>query len=89
MANRRRLRNLKAYLSQTERIDKYVDHANRAALVNQVVEALGTAASGSHDLLLHERRTNSLKTHGGIVTAAQCFRCQDALRTLASKKANQ
>ncbi|MGY4257594.1 hypothetical protein ACVI1L_004662 [Bradyrhizobium sp. USDA 4516] len=28
-----------------ERIDKYIDHANRAALVNQVVEAFGAAAS--------------------------------------------
>ncbi|MBB4258098.1 hypothetical protein GGD64_002110 [Bradyrhizobium sp. CIR3A] len=37
----RRLRNLKAHLGQTERSDKYVDHANRVALANQVIEAFG------------------------------------------------
>ncbi|MCC8970089.1 hypothetical protein [Bradyrhizobium brasilense] len=73
MANRRRLRNLKAYLSQTERIDKYVDHANRAVLVNQVVGAFGAAAFGSHDLLLHERRTNSLKDSRGNRNSSPVF----------------
>jgi len=37
--SRRRLHPLKAHLSQIERIDKYVDHANRVALVNEIIEA--------------------------------------------------
>jgi hypothetical protein len=32
---------LKAHLSQIERIDKHVDHANRVALVNEIIEAFG------------------------------------------------
>ncbi|MET4719974.1 hypothetical protein ABIF63_004080 [Bradyrhizobium japonicum] len=40
-AGGRRLRTLKAHLSQTERIDKYVDHANWVILVNEVIEAFG------------------------------------------------
>ena len=32
---------LKAHLSQIERIDKHVDHANRIALVNEIIEAFG------------------------------------------------
>ncbi len=35
----RRLRPLKAHLSQIERIDKHVDHANRVAFVNEIIEA--------------------------------------------------
>jgi heme-degrading monooxygenase HmoA len=31
----------KAHLSQIERIDKHVDHANRVALVNKIIEAFG------------------------------------------------
>jgi hypothetical protein len=38
-ACRRRLYPLKAHLSQIQRIDKYVDHANRVALVNEIIEA--------------------------------------------------
>jgi hypothetical protein len=37
----RRLRLLKAHLSQIERIDKYVDHANRVALANEIIKAFG------------------------------------------------
>jgi hypothetical protein len=37
----RRLHSLKAHLSQIERIDKHIDHANRVALVNEVIEAFG------------------------------------------------
>jgi hypothetical protein len=32
---------LKAHLSQMKRIDKHVDHANRVALVNEIIEAFG------------------------------------------------
>jgi hypothetical protein len=32
---------LKAHLSQIERIDKHVDHANRVVLVNEIIEAFG------------------------------------------------
>src|SRR4029077_13323972 len=32
---------LKAHLSQIKRIDKYVDHANAVALVNEIIEAFG------------------------------------------------
>jgi hypothetical protein len=39
--SRRRLRSLKAHLSQIERINKYVDHPNRVALVNEIIEAFG------------------------------------------------
>lgn len=37
----RRLHTLKADLSHTECIDKYFDHANWLALVNEVIEAFG------------------------------------------------
>src|SRR5205807_8459 len=37
-ASRRRLYPLKAHLSQIERIHKHVDHANRVALVNEIIE---------------------------------------------------
>jgi len=37
--SRRRLNPFKAHLSQIERIDKHVDHANRVPLVNEIVEA--------------------------------------------------
>ena len=30
-----------AHFSQIERIDKHVDHANRVALVNEIIEAFG------------------------------------------------
>src|SRR5580704_17360660 len=39
--SRRRLHPLKAHLSQIECIDKHVDHANRVALVNEIIEAFG------------------------------------------------
>jgi hypothetical protein len=39
--SRRRLHPLKAHLGQIERIDKHVDHANRVALVNEIIEAFG------------------------------------------------
>ena len=39
--SRRRLHPFKAHLSQIERIDKHVDHANRVALVNEIIEAFG------------------------------------------------
>jgi hypothetical protein len=32
---------LKAHLGEIERIDKHVDHANRVALVNEIIEAFG------------------------------------------------
>jgi hypothetical protein len=32
---------LKAHFSQIERFDKHVDHANRIALVNEIIEAFG------------------------------------------------
>ncbi|OIM89189.1 hypothetical protein BLN97_40800 [Bradyrhizobium elkanii] len=35
------LRSLKAHLGQIERIDKHVDHSNRVALVNEIIEAFG------------------------------------------------
>src|SRR6476469_247292 len=37
----RRLNPLKVHLSQIERIDKHVDHSNRVALVNEIIEAFG------------------------------------------------
>src|SRR4051794_33361353 len=37
----RRLNPLKSHLGQIERIDKHVDHANRVALINEIVEAFG------------------------------------------------
>ena len=37
----RRLNPLEAHLGQIERIDKHVDHANRVALVNEIIEAFG------------------------------------------------
>ena len=37
----RRLNPFKAHLGQIERIDKHVDHTNRAALVNEIIEAFG------------------------------------------------
>ena len=40
-ASCRRFRPLKAHLSQIERIDKHVDHANRVALVDEIIEAFG------------------------------------------------
>jgi len=39
--SRRRLNPFKAHLSQIECIDKYVDHPNRVALVNEIIEAFG------------------------------------------------
>jgi hypothetical protein len=36
--SRRRLRRLKAHLSQIKRIDEHVDHANRVALVNETIK---------------------------------------------------
>ena len=32
---------LEAHLGQIERIDKHIDHANRVALVNEIIEAFG------------------------------------------------
>ena len=40
-ASRRRLNPFEAHLGQIERIDKHVDHANRVALVNEIIEAFG------------------------------------------------
>ncbi len=37
----RRLRPFEAHLSQIERIDKHVDHPNRVALVNEIIQAFG------------------------------------------------
>jgi len=37
----RRLNPLEAHLSQIERVDKHIDHANGVALVNEIVEAFG------------------------------------------------
>jgi hypothetical protein len=37
--SRRRLNPFKGHLSQIERIDKHFDHANRVALVNEIIEA--------------------------------------------------
>jgi hypothetical protein len=31
----------KAHPSQIERIDEHIDHANRVALVNEIIEAFG------------------------------------------------
>ena len=39
--SRRRFHSLKAHLSQIERIDKHVNHANGVALVNEIVKAFG------------------------------------------------
>ena len=39
--SRRRLHPLKAHLSQIERIDTHVDHANWVALVYEIIEAFG------------------------------------------------
>ena len=39
--SRGRLHPLKAHFSQIERIDKHVDHANRVALINEIIEAFG------------------------------------------------
>jgi hypothetical protein len=39
--SRRRLRPLKAHLSQIKRVDKHIDHSNRVALVNEIIEAFG------------------------------------------------
>ena len=39
--SRSRLHPFKAHLSQIERIDKHVDHANRVAFVNEIIEAFG------------------------------------------------
>jgi hypothetical protein len=39
--SRRRLHLLKAHLGQIKRIDKHVEHANRVALVNEIVQAFG------------------------------------------------
>jgi len=60
----RRLRNLKAHLSQTERIDKYVDHAKRVALVNQVTEAFGQQCPLPTICLFMKRLINSPKITG-------------------------
>ena len=37
----RRLDPFEAHLSQIERIDKHVDHANRVILINEIIEAFG------------------------------------------------
>jgi hypothetical protein len=39
--SRRRLNPFEAHLSQIERLDKHIDHANRVALVNEIIEAFG------------------------------------------------
>jgi hypothetical protein len=39
--SRRRLNTLKTHPSQIERLDKRVDHLNRIALVNEIIEAFG------------------------------------------------
>jgi hypothetical protein len=37
----RRLNPFEAHLGQIERFDKRIDHANRVALINEIVEAFG------------------------------------------------
>jgi hypothetical protein len=32
---------LKAHLAQVERVDKHIDHANRVALVDEIIKAFG------------------------------------------------
>ena len=49
--SRRRLNPFKAHLSQIERINKHVDHANRVALVNEIIEAFGQSASSTKRLI--------------------------------------
>jgi len=68
----RRLRNLQAHLSQTERIDKYVDHANRVALVNQVIEAFGRRSAPTICLFM-KRLINSLKDSQGNRSSSPVF----------------
>ena len=70
----RRLRTLKAHLSQTERIDKYVDHANWVTLVNEVIEAFGQQRPLPTIRLFNEAPHRfPRKNHRRIITAAQCF----------------
>jgi hypothetical protein len=38
---RRRVRPIEAHFRQIESIDKHVDHANRVAFVNEIIEAFG------------------------------------------------
>ena len=38
---RRRVRPIETYFRQIERIDKHVDHPNRIAFVNEIIEAFG------------------------------------------------
>lgn len=38
---RRRVYPIEAHFCQIERIDKHVDHSNRVALVNEIIEAFG------------------------------------------------
>jgi hypothetical protein len=40
-ASCRRLNPIEAHLGQIERIDKHVDHANRIAIVNEIIKAFG------------------------------------------------
>ncbi len=39
--SRSRLNPFEAHLGQIERVDKYVDHANRITLINEIIEAFG------------------------------------------------
>ncbi|MGC0389403.1 hypothetical protein ABIF91_001757 [Bradyrhizobium sp. USDA 241] len=70
----RRLRTLKAHLSQTERIDKYVDHANWVTLVNEIIEAFGQQRPLPTIRLFNEAPHRfPQKNHGRIITAARRF----------------
>ena len=40
-SGRRRVHPIEAHFRQIERIDKHVDHANRVAFVNEIIEAFG------------------------------------------------
>jgi hypothetical protein len=48
-SGRRRVHSIGARFRQIERIDKHVNHPNRVALVNEIIEGIRAAASIAHD----------------------------------------
>jgi hypothetical protein len=83
MINRRRLRNLKAYLSRAHR---QIRRSREPGCSRQSsLRGILAAASAPTIRFFMSASPIPLKTQEGIVTAAQSFRCQDALRTLASQ----
>jgi hypothetical protein len=65
------------HLSQVERIDKNIDHVNRVALVNEIIEAFGQKRP-----LPTIRSSIPPQNHGRIITAAQRFHTAKVSRYL-------